>query len=599
MKAQETKASRLFTAGHQLTVPVWQRPYSWREPQWNELWQDIARLRAQKDSKLTHFLGSVVVRTEPWDGLPSHAQRFAVVDGQQRLATLTVLLIAIRDLLGEKDKPETRDDFTGQLFVNLDKAPGHQARLMLQEGDEPALRALVDGAMPPKSIITDCYRFFTKLLRPEGASDLISLVSLIQTRLDLVWISLEESDNAHRVFQTINAGGKPLRQTDLVRNFFFLLLASRGDEFHQQHWQKLEKLFDDKSLEQYFSAWAIAQGYSGSNDKLFVYFNEDLSKRPGVEEVWGYGEGLIREAENFSVILGRAADQNGAVERELQWLRNWRTKPAEGLLFLLFRLRDQGRLRHSDLEACLSMIFSFFARRFVAGFEPNLHRSILVQVAHRFRDNQTSKNDQLVLLLRVLLSKGSELKKWPSDDYVIEQAVRTPLYTTARSHWVVGILGRINEAIIGNKKLAPKPDDYRDYQVEHVMPQKLTADWQSDLHEWGVANAVEFSQKKLHVLGNLTLSVINPELSNHRLETKVRMIQNDSLRLNSKLKFVEQWTEGGVDARTRVMAKELVKVLDRPMTQEEIDKTPFASEGIADSSEIDSADTDMAEDFGN
>jgi hypothetical protein len=596
MKAQETKASRLFTAGHQLTVPVWQRPYSWKEPQWTELWQDIVRLREQKDTKLTHFLGSVVVRTEPWDGLPSHAQRFAVVDGQQRLATLTVLLIAIRDLLGEQTSPEKRDELTRQLFENADKDPGHKARLVMQEGDEPSLRALVDGKPAPKSTITDCHRFFTRILRPETAERLLDLVSLIQTRLDLVWISLEESDNAHRVFQTINAGGKPLRQTDLVRNFFFLLLAGRGDQFHQQHWRELEQLFDDKQLEQYFSAWAIAQGHSGANDKLFTYFNEDLSKHAGGGDVWSYGERLVHEAASFAVILGLSKDENDGVERELQWLRNWRTKPAEGLIFLLFRLREQGRLNHKNLQACLAMIYSFFARRFVAGFEPNLHRSILVQVAHRFRDNETSKNEQLVLLLRVLLSKGSELKKWPSDEYVIDQAVTTPLYTSARSHWVAGVLGRINESMIGNQKLAPKPDDYCDYQVEHIMPQTLTADWQSDLREWGVSNPAEFSQKKLHVLGNLTLSVINPELSNHRLEAKVRMIQNDSLRLNAKLKSAEEWAEGAVDSRTRMMAKELVKVLASPMTQEEIDKTPFANERILEASGAEPADSESADD---
>ena len=597
MKAQETKAAQLFTAGHQLTVPVWQRPYSWKEPQWTELWQDITRLREQKDAKLTHFLGSIVVRTEAWDGLPSHARRFAVVDGQQRLVTLTVLLIAIRDLLGQKISQEKRDELTRQLFENADKDPGHKARLVMQEGDEPSLRALVEGKPAPKSTIIECHRFFTRLLRPETAERLHDLVSLIQLRLDLVWISLEESDNAHRVFQTINAGGKPLRQTDLVRNFFFLLLAGRGDQFHQQHWRKLEQLFDDKALEQYFSAWAIAQGHSGANDKLFTYFNEDFSKKVGGGDVWSYGERLVREAATFAVILGSNPDQNAGVERELQWLRNWRTKPAEGLIFLLFRLRDQGRLNHRSLEACLAMIYSFFARRFVAGFEPNLHRSILVQVAHRFRDNETSKNEQLVLLLRVLLSKGSELKKWPSDEYVIEQAVTTPLYTTARSHWVAGVLGRINESLIANPKLAPEPDDYGDYQVEHIMPQTLTADWQNDLREWGVSNPSDFSQKKLHVLGNLTLSVINSELSNHRLEAKVRMIQDDSLKLNAKLKSVEEWAEGAVDSRTRVMVRELVKVLESPMTQEEIGKTPFANEKVLEASGSEPADNENAEDI--
>lgn len=201
MKAEEIKASTLFAGGKQLIVPIWQRRFSAAKP------------------PATHFIGSVVLRAEEWSGEPSKAEQYHIVDGQQRIASLTILLVAVRDRLASLGCEAKASDLTKNLLINSDKAKGHRRRLVLQVIDDPMLRSIVDGtADSQEGAIVDCHRHYAKQVDSLNPDDLSALVNLIQTRLVAVWITLQEGDNAHRVFQTINAGGRPLRQTDLVRS---------------------------------------------------------------------------------------------------------------------------------------------------------------------------------------------------------------------------------------------------------------------------------------------------------------------------------------------------------------------------------------------
>lgn len=199
-------------------------------------------------------------------------------------------------------------------------------------------------------------------------------------------------------------------------------------------------------------------------------------------------------------------------------------------------------------------------------------------MTHRLNDNETAKGSDLIELLKVLLSRGEELNKWPTDDLVMQQAPSTQIYTKARSQWTRSLLERLNRARFSNPKLAPTflPDDQ--YTIEHIMPQVLTGDWHNDLQGWGVENPSALHQAKLHVLGNLTLTPINPELSNRRLSAKVNMIQDDTLKLNSDLKGIEIWTGTGIEERSRRLAGEVVKMLVPPMSGAELEASIFSKE---------------------
>ena len=581
MNAQETKAAELFASGKQMRVPIWQRRYSWTRVEWDALWEDLERL--QQEPHLTHFIGSVVVRVidHPGNGMPEIADQFDLVDGQQRVTTLTLLRAAIRDKLAAIQGGEQHAVLTRQMLINDDKCEDHKPRLVLQRLDDPALCSVVKGGPPIAGLVSDAHRHLLRKLAKFDQKQLLALETTIQNRLRVVWIKLDAGDNAHRVFQTINAGGRPLRQADLVRNFFFLLLKGDGERFYKEHWGDLEASIDAGELERYFIAWTMAKGHAGSKDSLFDYFEGDLAgAEPQPPQVWAYGERLVQEAVLYRRILGKDQDPDAKVEAALAWLRGWGTLPIEGLLLKILQLREADRLDTESAAGCFELIYSFLARRFVAGNAPNLHKSILRQVCHRIHRNETAKNAGIVEFLRVLLSRGSELKRWPTDKEVVDQAGVGVLYTKARAAWVKSVLARINKSAFKNSKNAFH--DLSQCTVEHVMPQELPSDWRSDLSEWGVKDPSDLHARKLHVLGNLTLTMINSELSNKRLLTKLELLEDDALRINKLLKPAKSWTETSINERSRALAQQLVNSLPSPMTESEMKGSEFwaESEGV-------------------
>ena len=233
MHAQEIHAGTLFQgSSQQFRIPLWQRRYSWDSTDWSALWRDL--MRVADGEAQNHFIGSVVLQILPFSGLPSHAKQYWVVDGQQRITTLTILVCAIRDRLvdiaSEDDKQTVGENLTAQLLTNPNLSPGHRERLVLQELDQVSLSRVVAGESGgDDSRIRKAYDFFSKMLANLDEERANALLSKILVALSAVWVTLEHDDNAHRVFQTLNAGGKPLRQSDLVRNYFFLLLGTEGD----------------------------------------------------------------------------------------------------------------------------------------------------------------------------------------------------------------------------------------------------------------------------------------------------------------------------------------------------------------------------------
>lgn len=576
MKAVEVTASDLFQADTQLVVPLWQRPYSWDRPQWRELWEDIQRVA--RGEVANHFLGSVVVKARPWSGLPREARRFWIVDGQQRAITLTVMVAAIRDRLArlastEEERAQVIDDYTGNLLHNTQMAGEYRERLVPQARDGGQLGPIVSGntLRSAESRIDRAYRFFSDRLDNMSSDEVELLIPLLMTKLTAVWVTLQDTDNAHRVFQTLNAGGLPLRQPDLVRNYFFLLLGDRGDQFYADHWKLMENDLGARDLEDYFVAWSVSQGYNGSKEQLFTYFQKDLGSREhDVDQVAEYGRRLTATARLFRWIRRPEDSRTGMAQSSLADLRDWKTTPVEGLLLLVLRRHESGSLSEKHLRHCFEYILSFMARRQLAGYEPNLHKSIFTRIALRLKAHPDLYDQDLADFLRYVLSSGSELSAWPTDELVRSTVSGVQAYSTSRSRWVFKILERINRGQFEMGKHAPPTLDRVRYSIEHVMPQKLTPRWEADLESWGVEKPSRLTQSHLHVLGNLSLTPINPELSNLPFEEKRIKLGDDWLRLNTDIAQARTWTEARINERSIALAAVACSVFPGPMNEKEL-----------------------------
>jgi hypothetical protein len=569
VKAEEIQAGKLFSSDQQLLIPVWQRHYSWDRPQLKELWTDVRRV--QEEDLNSHFLGSVVLNALPWSGMPSEARRFSVVDGQQRVTTLTLLICALRDRLAqltdsEDHRARVTAEYTSQLLQNANLKEGHRDRLLLQEKDAAVLKPLINGTWngSEDSRVEKAYAFFKTQISGMDKPELEGLLAIVLTRLTAVWVTLEGGDNAHRVFQSLNAGGKKLNQSDLVRNYFFLLLGQLGEAFYDSHWRQLESDLG-KDIEEFLVAWTISQGYSGGKDSLFTYFHKDLlTHETDPQAVLAYGTEMSAVARLFRWIRKPADCTLGEpAKKALTDIANWSSVPAEGLILWLLRRNQDGKLVESNLVDCLEFVISFMARRQLAGMQPNLHKPIFVSAARRLRAHSEYENQDTVDYLRFLLSEGDEVRTWPNDDAIKLACRVTPIYSTARSRWAFLILERINRTLFDNPKHVPALNRGK-YSVEHVMPQTLTPSWESDLKAWGVENPRQLHEGHLHVLGNLTLTPINSELSNLPFEEKREKLSDDWLRLNQDVAASTMWTEHRINERSTALAGLTCTAFARP-----------------------------------
>ncbi|QSB22010.1 DUF262 domain-containing protein [Curtobacterium sp. 24E2] len=437
MHAAEINVEELFKSDNQLTVPLWQRRYAWQRDQWIALWEDLMRVEdTTTDQKsVSHFVGSVVLHAQEGTGLPFESHRYLIVDGQQRITTLTILICAIRDQIARRESDSDQreqliDLYTSRYLRNTNLAKDHKERLVLQQPDRSALNLLVEGGeRTGTTLVEQAYEYFSTALARLPNDRVQSLITIIAKRLTAVWVVLEPGDNAHRVFQTLNSGGKQLNQSDLVRNYFFLLLGEGGDEFYRHHWIHLESDIPAGRLEAYLTAWSISQGYPGVKSALFEYFQEDLGdSEHDAESVFSYGERFVNGAALYRHIL--FPEEWVGIAPNTMWtlkaLARWGTEPAEGLLLHLLRTHEADLLDDAQLGEAGEIILSYLARRFLAGYAPNRHRSIFVRVTQKLRERSDLSGSDLVLLLRALLSELEGDNAWPTDAFLLERAAGTP-----------------------------------------------------------------------------------------------------------------------------------------------------------------------------
>src|SRR5579884_301317 len=233
MEAAEAKIQRVLEGTKQFLVPHYQRPYSWTQDQWKTLWRDILELLEDPEAK-PHFLGSIV--TSPARSVPEGVEKRLLIDGQQRLTTLLILLTLIRDRARQGGLTKLADRIDDLVTNRHEDGPDHHKLLPTQsedatESDREAFIRLVSGTpFATKSGIGTAYEFFAGRLRRDDAPDLDELLRVLISKLTLVSIVLDDRDNPHRIFESLNGKGRPLSQADLIRNYFFMRLPEKDHE---------------------------------------------------------------------------------------------------------------------------------------------------------------------------------------------------------------------------------------------------------------------------------------------------------------------------------------------------------------------------------
>ncbi|MGH3904298.1 MAG: GmrSD restriction endonuclease domain-containing protein [Pseudonocardiaceae bacterium] len=564
MKASETTAREVLQGEKQYVVPLYQRRYSW-EPKdgkdpLNQLWEDVRSLDGS-DPASTHFLGSIVIAPSP-SNTPAGVVRWLVVDGQQRLTTLSLLLCAIRDHV-QHDDPQLAEKIHEHYLVNK-YAPGNERyRLLPTQEDRQSWIALVERYADAggEDRIGAAYRFFLRKLQevddPDDEHDIRRVERTITTRLALVAISAHADDNVHRIFESLNYKGQPLTQADLLRNYLFMRLPRRGDEVYTHQWLPLQTLLSDTELEELVWLDLVLRGDDRATRES-IYRSQQLRLDPlkGETAIEQWVAELHHKARMFKRVLDPQIESSPALCRALDRLSRWGAAVVHPICLHVLLAYDAGQLTADDAAAALRVVESYLVRRMIVGLPTNnLNRIMMALVKDLGEASPTASAITSVL--------SGPRKRFPTDQHVKDAVLVNNFYWTGRGPQRSFVLRALEEDYLHGE---PLDFSRATLTIEHVMPQSLTPDWKEILAA-GVGEgetSEEVHASLVHTLGNLTLTAYNAKLANDSFFAKKKLLADSGLAMNREIADASGWGRAEIQARGRALGQRIVSIWPGP-----------------------------------
>ncbi len=558
MKATEAKLLEFLKKSPQFVIPIYQRTYSWGERECGQLWNDILRT-GRDDAVSAHFVGSIVYVEKGLYSVSSQSP-LLVIDGQQRLTTVSLLLEALARSLSESEPLEgfSAKKLRNYYLLNPEEAGEKHHKLILSQTDKASLVALLDGQPRPKdhSIRVDANFEFFKERVAEVKDELPALCKGL-AKLVIVDISLNrDQDNPQLIFESLNSTGRELSQADLIRNFILMGLEPRlQTNLYEQYWRPMEVDFGQEGYATHFDSF------------MRHYLTVKTGDIPNVREVYeafklharspavaGAGvEALVADIRAFAghyCAMALGGELDAELKAAFHDLRDLRVDVAFPFLLELYGDYAAQRLTRAELLSATRWVEGYVFRRAVCGIPTNSMNKTFATFTRALKKDRYLESVAAQFLLL------PSYRRFPLDDEFERELKVKDLYNfRSRSYW----LRRLENH--DRKERVPVDE----YTIEHILPQNenLSAQWKADLGpDW------ERIQKTwLHTLGNLTLTGYNPELSDRPFAEKRDIdggFKESPLRMNQGLGSLEHWTEDAIKARAATLAGRAVTVWAAP-----------------------------------
>lgn len=548
MNADSATLEDLLNSPNQYVIPIFQRNYSWERKHWGNLWDDIEELWTFDRGPEPHFMGPVVLDSQKQRSL--RRPKFQVIDGQQRLVTLSLLMCALRNIAKKRGFDDLRTTVE-ELALYIPRAKGQdRLRVYPRQQDRHHYIAAVEGTQEVNGTIGSALRFFSEriggLEETETEEQLEEFLYLLLRRLEFVHIILE-GENPYQIFKGLNSTGQALSEADLVRNFVFMNMPLEDqDRFDEESWKPIERRFEDEegrldggALSGFFRDFLMRTGRYVKPASTFHEFERRYS---GVRfEPEDLAIELGWNADHYDIIRGVSKHSSDHVEAALNKLRGLQTSTTYPLLLNLLHRTAEGELTEEDLARCLEMLSSFILRRYVCNESSRTYYRWFVTVCRELGDQPVER------LEHFLLDKG-----YPEDVRFAQALVHFNLYQSDYGRYVLERLERTH-----NHK---EPPDLSKAQIEHVMPRTLTDYWREVLG----GSAEDIHPELLHRIGNLTLTGYNPELSNSPFSVKREKLAQSNLEMNKEISREAEWTPTQIEERSRRLAERAVEIWSGP-----------------------------------
>lgn len=595
MKARESRLNNLLEIRNQkFVIPVFQRKYSWTEKQCQTLWDDIISL-SERGADAGHFIGSIVCYQVNDEEMPGIINEKILIDGQQRLTTLSLIMIAIARTYKQMGEEGTKiaNAIMNQYVLNTDFDGEDKYKLIPTYDDKETFIALIENRESELKTYSQNMLDNFKLFYDNLDSDKETLEKIYKgiNKLDIVYVVLTKNqDNPQLIFESMNSTGKGLSQGDLLRNY--LLLGGDSSEqrdLYENYWKPIEQDFGQDDYVNKFDFFLrdyltmierktvnLGVGYDEYKD---YYSDKNISKREMLAD-------LRRFSKYYSRIY-RCIDNDKELNELWKELKVQRVDVANPFLMQVYSDYEEAQKDHEfelskeDFIEIIKTINSYVFRRYIVGIPTNsLNKTFAVLY------NSINKDDYKNSVIATLILLDS-YKEFPNDEEFEASFFTKDIYTTRLKNYIL-------EKLENDNHLNSITIDGSDISIEHILPETKEDSFKQWWKEALGPNWKELKKNNEHRLGNLTITkgVYNTQMSDlpflkklsvpggivdshYRISDSViyETDENGNYILdseNNKIKRTE-WNISDIDERTRTLVKQALNIWKYPsLTEEEL-----------------------------
>lgn len=538
MQAKETKLQDIIEGTKQYVIPLFQRTYSWTSKEWEVLWNDLVEI-CEMETPRTHFIGSIV--NMPTVSVPEGVAKYLLIDGQQRLTTIFILLVLLRNKSTEKGNIDFAKEINDLLLVNPFKKENDFYKLMPTQVDRVSYQNLINSnTNETENQITKAYSFFEKKLK-QVELEFEKLKTIITSYFSVVSIVLDADDNPYLVFESLNAKGRALTQADLIRNYFFMRIhVDKQEKVYNDYWLPMQTALGD-NLTEFIRHYLMRTGNIIKQDDVYYALKESVSTTNATE--------YLSELKKFSVYYQRLIYPKIETEPQLQKyllrLNRIEVTTAYPLLLNFYGNYADDKISKDEFITILSTLENYLIRRFVCNVPSNQLNKIFPvvypQILLKYPDNIVEG------FKTIIQGRG-----YPKDNEFYLRFRETKFYGGGDRLVKTKLILETLEERYAHKEKVP----FDNLTIEHIMPQTLSVWWQNELGaEWG-----ETHDLFLHTIGNLTLTAYNTELSNDNFPTKKITFNESHLELNKYFSDLPKWTRNQIEERAEHLAKQAIEI---------------------------------------
>lgn len=561
MKGFETKlAVYMQGSDKRFNIPVYQRNYDWKTENCKQLYDDL--IRVIKNDKRNHFFGSIVAVCDNPTGVRSE---YLIIDGQQRLTTVSLLLLAMYNLIEQGMIKPQKTNLDERIYEGylVDKFEDDERKIKLKpvKNDRNAFDSLFKSTKEyiSDSNLTINYNYFYDRIQKEE----ISIDELFDAicRLEIISITLGNDDNPQLIFESLNSTGLALSEGDKIRNFILMGLPTKEqNKYYEDYWNKIEicTKYDVTSfIRDYLS---VKTQSTPSMSKIYVSFKQfvedsSIDTEPLLID-------MLKYAHRYEMLIcGHSS--NDKLNSSIYRLNRLETTVTRPFFLEVLRLNEEKILTIEDVAEIFEIAETYLFRRLICDLPTNALNKIFLML-HKEIIRYDGTTDNYVDKFKYSLLNKKEKGRFPDNEEFTELLSTRPIYQMNSKNKIY-LLERIENYDTSESKDVYKRFDDGEYSIEHIMPQHLTPQWQSDLGD----DYETIHEIWLHRIANLTLTAYNSNYSNSSFKDKKNMKHgfiDSGIRMNQKIAQNDKWTLCELEHRNDEIKSLSLKIWEFPTT---------------------------------